>query len=102
MATKSKKTKRTFDLRNVELNIDYKKVKETTKDVNDFILETSEDIVEGAIKRGEEWTGVANKAVQGGLKLAATQQDLVFDTLETIKGQIMDGRKRFKVLFSRN
>jgi len=102
MATKNKKTKRTFDLKNVELNIDYKKVKETTKEVNDFILETSEDIVEGAIKRGEEWTGVANKAVQGGLKLAATQQDLMFDTLESIKDQIMDSRKRFKVLFSKN
>jgi len=112
MATKSTRTKKTakrsFDIKNIDLlknvdvNISYDKIKETTQDVNEFILETSEDIVDGAIKRGNEWQGVANKAVKGGLKLAANQQNIVFDTLETLKGQFIDGRKRFKVLFSKN
>ncbi|MEL6122263.1 MAG: hypothetical protein AAFQ02_08655 [Bacteroidota bacterium] len=104
MATKNTKakTKRTFDLKNVKVNLNYGKIKETTKEVNDFILETSEDVVDGTIKRTEEWQGVAEKAMKGGLKLAATQQDLMFDTLETLKGQIIEGRKRFKVLFSKN
>ncbi len=101
--TRTRKAKRNFDLKNLDLNIiSYDKIKETTQDVNGFILGTSEDLVEGAIKRGAEWQGVTQKALKGGLKLAHSQQNLVFDTLETLKGQIIDGRKRFKVLFSKN
>lgn len=79
-----------------------KTVKNTTKNVNNFALETSEEIVIEAINRTEQWQDVANKAIDGGLKLAATQQDIVFDTLESIKGQLMHGRKRFSTLFSKN
>lgn len=105
MATKKQATKATkrFDFNmDVDFNKGIKKVKEVTTDANNFVLETSEDIVEGAIKRGHEWTSVADKAVKGGLKLAETQQDLVFDTLETLKVQVLNGTKRFRVLFSKN
>jgi len=77
-------------------------VKEAAKNANDFVYETSEGVVDFSIKRGTEWQGVAEKAIKGGLKLAANQQDLVFDTLEMVKGQFKQGSKRFKTLFSKN
>ena len=77
-------------------------ITKVTKDVNDYTLKTAEELVEGAIASGEKWQGVAQKAVKGGLKLAAKQQDIVFDTLETLKGQFTHTAKRFKKLVSNN
>jgi len=101
MANKKQVKSNRFDF-NVDVNKGINKIKETTKDVNDFVLETSENLVDGALKTSTEWTSVTEKAVKGGLKLAETQQDLVFETLESLKGQLLEGRKRFKVLFSKN
>ena len=87
---------------NEELNKGFNQVKEATKNANDFVYNTSEDVVNFTLKRSTEWQGVTEKALKGGLKLAANQQDLIFDTLETIKDQFQGGRKRFKALFSKN
>lgn len=86
----------------VDLNKGFEQVKETVGKTNDFIYETSEDLVEVTIKRTGDWQEVQEKAVKGGLKLVATQQDLIFDTLEMVKSQMLHGRKRFKSLFSKN
>jgi hypothetical protein len=101
MTNKKQVKSNRFDF-NLDVNKGINKIKETTKDVNDFVLETSEDLVEGALKTSTEWTSVTEKALKGGLKLAETQQDLVFETLETLKGQLVEGRNRFKVLFTKN
>ena len=85
-----------------ELNKGFEQVKEATKNTNEFVFETSEDIVDFTVKRSAEWQNVTEKAIKGGLKLAANQQDLIFDTLEVIKGQIVGGSKRFRALFSKN
>ena len=82
--------------------IGFDQVKEVAGKANNFVYETSEDLVEGALKRGSEWQEVSEKAIKGGLKLAANQQDLIFDTLELMKGQFIKGRKRFGSLFSNN
>ncbi len=87
---------------NEGLNKGLDTAKEAAKNANDFVYETSEDVVEFTVKRGAEWQNVTEKAIKGGLKLAANQQDLVFDTLEVIKGQIIGGSKRFRALFSKN
>jgi hypothetical protein len=79
-------------------NVSVNKIAEATKKVNQYTLKTAEELVEGAATNGEKWQGVAHKAVKGGLKLAAKQQDIVFDTLETIKGQFAHTAKRFKKL----
>ncbi len=73
-----------------------------TKSVNAYTLKTADEIVDGAIVNGEKWQGVASKAVKGGLKLAAKQQDIVFDTLEVVKGQLAESANRFKKLLSNN
>lgn len=75
---------------------------EVTKKVNKYTLKTAEELVDGAINNGEKWQGVAQKAVKGGLKLAAKQQDIVFDTLENLKGQFAHTAKRFKKLVNNN
>lgn len=87
---------------NNQINKGLEQVKEAAKNTNDFVYNTSEDVVDFSIKRSAEWQAVSEKAIQGGLKLAANQQDLMFDTLEAIKGQIIGGSKRFKNLFSKN
>ncbi len=99
MATKSAK-KVTSETFNFDQAI--KRVKTTTKDVNQFAIEATEDIVNEAITRTEQWQGIATKAIDGGLKLVSNQQDIVFDTLESLKGQFLHGRKRFSTLVSKN
>ena len=78
------------------------KVKTAAKAVNEYSLKTADTMLDNALENGEKWQNVANKAVKGGLHLAARQQDMVFDTLETVKGQLMNSAKRFRGLFSEN
>ncbi len=96
MATKNAKTSKMDVTKNIE------NIKSMTKDVNNFVLQTSEELVDTAIVRGEQWQKVSAKAIKGGLKLAATQQDIMFTTLEAVKGQLMTGTKRFQKLYSKN
>ncbi len=101
MATKTaKKVTNRTERFNVEQAIE--RVKATSQDVNKFALETTEDLVNETIARTEQWQGIATKAIEGGIKLASKQQDIVFDTLESLKGQFTYGRKRFSALVSKN
>lgn len=77
-------------------------ISKTAKDVNAYTLKTAEEMVEGAIVNGEKWHELTTKAVKGGLKLAAKQQAIVFDTLDTVKGQLAQSAIRFRKLFSNN
>ncbi|MFT5167079.1 MAG: hypothetical protein ACI8P3_002316, partial [Saprospiraceae bacterium] len=69
---------------------------------NTYTLKTAENVVDGAIVNGEKLQDITNKAVKGSLKLAAKQQDIVFDTLETVKVQLNHTVVRFRKLFSKN
>lgn len=77
-------------------------ITKAAKNANDYALKTATEVVDGAIENSEKWQGVATKAVKGGLKLAAKQQEIVFNTLETVKGQLSESATRFKKLFSNN
>lgn len=79
-----------------------KVVKDTAGNFNDFALETTGEVIEATISTASDWQGVTEKAIKGGLKLAHKQQDIVFDTLEAVKGQLVDTTKKFKHLFSKN
>lgn len=101
MATKTmKKVANRVEKFNVDQAI--QRVKETSIDVNNFALEATEDLVNETIARTEQWQGIATKAIEGGIKLASKQQDIVFDTLESLKGQFIYGRNRFADLVSKN
>jgi len=95
MATKTAKNK-------IDTNKISSTIKNTASDLNDLMLDTADDLVTVAVKRGEQWSEVAGKAIKGGLKLAENQQDLVFDTLEVFKKQLKGNTKRFRTLFSKN
>jgi hypothetical protein len=79
-----------------------KKVKNNTKAVNEFVLETADELVEGSFKNGKKIQSIASKAIQGGLKITAKQQDITFDTLENIKKQLGKNATRFTELFKMN
>jgi len=77
-------------------------IKDTTRNINDFALETSTEVLNATINTAGLWQDVAEKAIKGGFKLARKQQDITFDALETVKGQFIASRKRFSKLLSNN
>jgi len=72
--------------------------KSTLKSVNDYALNTTEEVVSEGIQVAEQWQKVANKAIKGGLSLAAKNQDIVFDTLTGVKKHMILSKKRFNKL----
>lgn len=88
-------------IENIDVNAGVKKVKKTAAAVNEYTLDTAEEIVEGVVKNSGEWQGIAEKAVNGGLKLAAKQQDIMFSTLETVKEQLVESGSRFRDLLKK-
>jgi hypothetical protein len=87
-------------IENVNITERVATIKKVAKTANEFTLETAEKLVDGAITNGEKWQNVANKAVKSGLKLAERQQDIVFTTLETVKGQLINSATRLKNMFN--
>ncbi len=90
-----------------KINIEPKKMlnkaMDTTKNVaikaNEYALNTTETVVTESLEVAEQWQNVADKAIKGGLHLAAAQQDLLFDALTGVKGQFILGKKRlFKLM----
>ncbi|MEL6252035.1 MAG: hypothetical protein AAFR87_08495 [Bacteroidota bacterium] len=71
-------------------------ITDATERANDYTLKTAEQIIDGVLENGEKWQGVAEKAINGGFKLATKQQEMVFGAMETIKGQISKSSKRLK------
>jgi gas vesicle protein len=74
-------------------------IRKTIKKVNQYTLKTAEELTEGVIENSEKWQSVTEKAVKGGLKLTAKQQVILFDTLETLKGQFSENTNRFRKIF---
>ena len=99
MATKTA-AKKTANKLNITKG--FETIKDTTKNINDFALETSTEVVDATINTASLWQNVAEKAIKGGFKLARKQQDITFDALETVKDQFVANRKRFNKLFSNN
>ena len=77
----------------------FNNAKNATKKVNGFALKTTEEVVSESLTIIGQWQGIATKAINGGFKLVANQQDIIFDTLDTFKTQFTQGRKRFHKLF---
>lgn len=90
------------DITDFDVNKGLEQVKNTAKNLNTNALEVADGLVETTLANSKEWQGVAEKAVKGGLKLAEKQQDIMFDTLEAVKGQMIKSANRFKGLFSVN
>ena len=76
------------------------KTKKVVLTANGYALNTTEDIVSEGIIVAEQWQTVGNKALKGGLTLAATQQDIVFDALKGVKKHVILSKKRFTKLIA--
>lgn len=79
-----------------------KMAKSTAKTTNKVALENADDLVSVALDNGKKMQNITAKAIDGGLKIAAKQQDIVFTTLETVKSQLTKNTSRFMDLFKAN
>lgn len=85
MANKKANNKITFSL---------KGFRDTVKNINKLVLDTTEEVLDETLVRAQDWQAVGQKAIKGGIKVVAKQQDLMFDALEVAKKQIVKGKKR--------
>lgn len=76
-----------------------KTIKNTTQIANDFALETTEEVLDVALATGAKWQAVSEKAIKGGFKLTAKNNDIMFDLLGTAKEQLQENTQRVKELF---
>jgi len=76
------------------------KTRKVVLTANDYALNTTEDIVSEGITAAEQWQTVGNKALKGGLALAAAQQDIVFEALTGVKKHVILSKKRFTRLIA--
>ena len=74
------------------------KTKKFVVDTNDLALAKTEKAVTTSLEVTAQWQSVADKAIKGGLKLAANQQDLVFEILNEMKSQAVESKKKFRKL----
>lgn len=74
----------------------------TAKSVNNMGLKVADTVVEGITNNSDKWTKISEKALKNSLKLTAKQQEIFFDTIEDVKGQVAQGVQRFKKIFSAN
>lgn len=77
-----------------------KDTKKAAKSANQYALHTTEAVVTEGIIVAEQWQTVANKAIKDSLKLAATNQELVFNALTGVKKHIKLSKKRFTKLIA--
>jgi hypothetical protein len=76
------------------------KTKKVVTTANGYALNTTEELVTEGIVVAEQWQTVGNKALKGGLTLAATQQDIVFSALIGMKKHMILSKKRFNKLIA--
>ena len=75
-------------------------IKANVQKINKTAIQFSDNLVEETIANGTEWQEVLAKAIKNGTTIFGKQQDLVFDTLEGVKGQFLKSNYRFRKLFS--
>lgn len=57
-------------------------------------------MVTESISVSTQWQQVTDNALKAGIKLMENQQNIIFDTLETYKKQLVRGKQRFSKLFA--
>lgn len=76
------------------------KAKTSVKKANNYALNTTEDVVLETITMASQWQKVTEKALKDGVHLMANQQDLIFNSLEIFKANLIDGKKKLNKIFS--
>jgi len=99
-AKANKKATKQFDTVLKTVKNGTKEVKGVAIELNEFTLKTTDEVLDVALASGEKWQTVSQKAIKGGLKLAAKNNDILFDFLGDAKKQMQSNTKRVKGLFS--
>ncbi|MGB5377495.1 hypothetical protein [Muriicola sp.] len=73
-----------------------KKVLGIATKANDLALSTTEKVFEKSFDLTEKGIGLSSIMVKKGLKASAKNQDIVFNTLETVKGKAAKYLPKFK------
>tara|TARA_B100000809_G_C15124338_1_gene525563 strand:- start:1037 stop:1300 length:264 start_codon:yes stop_codon:yes gene_type:complete len=63
---------------------------------NDIALSAAEKVAMKSISLAEKGLGLSTKMVKKGIKASAKNQELVFNTLETVKGKAVQFLPKFK------
>ena len=63
---------------------------------NDIALSTTEKVAMKSIGLTEKGIGLSSKIVKKGLKVSAKNQELVFNTLESVKEKLVKYLPKFK------
>ena len=101
VSQKVKETVDNFDVAEVTTEI-VKATKANVKTANKVALGSADYLIDMTLDNGKKIQNLSAKALDGGFKIAAKQQDIVFTTLETLKGQLTKNASRFKDLFNMN
>ncbi len=73
-----------------------KKVLGLATKANDLALNTTEKIALKSLDLTEKGLGLSSKILKKGLKASAKNQDMVFNTLEAVKGKAVKFVPKFK------
>ena len=90
------------NIQSIDIAENIEQIKTTTIKANELAITTTENLVNTAVKNGTQLQNIADKAVKGGLTIAARNQDMLFNTLEAVKGQILQSADRLQTIFSKN
>lgn len=75
-------------------------VKAQAVNIHDNAMQTTETIVDQSLEMGKDWQKLFAKAMKQGTVLFGKQQEMVLETLESLKGQYLDGGKQLRKLLS--
>lgn len=86
----------------IQENANPETISATAKSINNMGLKIADSVVEGITNHSDKWIKLTDKSVKNGLKITSKQQDILFESVNDMKGQIESGVKRFKKIFSLN
>ncbi len=75
-------------------------VKKAAKNINEYSLETAEEVIDATVKGTKGWQALFAKSMKEGVDLFGKSQDLTFTTLEGLKKRYSNRNFRLKQLFN--
>jgi len=75
-----------------------KNVLENVDTMNDNLITTADQLIDGALATGAKWQKLFSKAIKNSKPLLTKQINIAFDGVETFQTQLVDGNKRIKKL----
>lgn len=87
-------------IENLTIDNGVKFVKTTAKNINEYSLETAEEVIDATVKGTKGWQALFAKSMKEGVDLFGKSQDLTLTTLEGLKKRYSNRNFRLKQLFN--